>query len=134
MGRREPEAGARRRQLTQLGSEAGTHSPRSPPPPQARSSPQRPRRGTWSGGSRFLSPPGGGGGNQGAGGKLGGAALLKARARGHPRADLGCGARTRGERACACVSAPARGGALAQVTGTPARAAPGSRLALPAAP
>lgn len=68
VGRREPEARARRRQLSQLRGEGRTHSPRSPPRAHLRRSPQRAAPGEILGrGSRFLSPLGGSSRSQGAG-------------------------------------------------------------------
>lgn len=97
VGRREPEARARRRQLSQLRGEGRTHSSRSPPRAHLRGSPQRAEPGEIQGrGSRFLSPLGGSSRSQEA------SAAPPGAARGAP--SDGRGPRgSNSPRACVCV-------------------------------
>lgn len=116
LGRREPEARARRRQLSQLRGEGRTHSSRSPPRAHLRRSPQPAAPGEIRGrglqvplsSGRQQQEPGGGccSAWRGAGDALG--------------RSVGRGARTRRERACACVCvrAPDCVRPLSRVTGT----------------
>lgn len=101
--------------------------------PEPHGSPPRPRGGTWSRGSRFLSLWAAAAGIRGREASRE-ARLCLERRRGAPSGGPGPrGSNSRG--ACVCVRVRADGGCpLSQVTGTPARASPQSLLALPAAP